>query len=201
MGSTAWAPRCHYIPFFTSSWMPSSSMIRGVRNSRSFTYFSRPYGNEKWLIRNTLHITCSAERLTGASAPLLCWQPGGHRPKRLLSGLESLLWLIPSCVCPASLVHLQGPPELCRASTHFSSVGDKGRNFTLDWQVVGILQAAEKNIQSGELGTARGGHRWGPRSAKARQRASNGLGPTTDPNSAELPWVSQALRALHRGAS
>lgn len=125
--------------------------------------------NEKWLIRNTLHITCSAELLTGASAPLLCWQHGGHCPTRLLSELEALLWPIPSRVCPASLVHLQGPPEVCRASTHFSSVGDKGRNFTLDWQVVCILQAAEKNIQSGELGTAQGGHRWGPRSAKARQ--------------------------------
>lgn len=170
-GSPAWAPCCHYIPFFTSSWIPSSSMIRGVRNSRSFTYISRPYGNEKWLIRSTLHIICSAELLTNGSAPLLCWQLGGHHPKKLPSELVTLLWLIPSHVCPASPVHLQGPPKLCRASTHFSSIGDKGRNFTLDWQVICILQAAEKKTQSGELDTSHWGHRWGPRSAEARRRS------------------------------
>lgn len=153
-------------------------MIRGVRNSRSFTYFSRPYGNEKWLMRNAPHIICSAELLTGGSAPLLCWQLGGHHPKKLPSELRvTLLWLIPSHVCPASPVHLQGPPEPCRASTHFSSVGDKGRNFTLDWQVICILQAAEKKTQSGELDIAHWGHRWGPRSAEARRRVGGCLGP------------------------
>lgn len=40
-----------YIPFFTSSWTPSSSIIRGARNSRSFTYFSRPWRGGKQLVR------------------------------------------------------------------------------------------------------------------------------------------------------
>lgn len=54
-GQPCLAPGCHYIPFFTSSWMPSSSMIRGVRNSRSFTYFSRPYRTRRSSLEHTTH--------------------------------------------------------------------------------------------------------------------------------------------------
>lgn len=134
----------------------------------------------KQLISNTPHIICSAGLFSCSQVALVPSHASGlqdtaSESSTVNSSYASVAYPLPGqgspCV-PHQPPHPPGSsvraPELWRASTHFSTVGDEGRNFTLDWQVICILQTADlkkkqtNNIKGG-LSTSRWGMRMGCR--------------------------------------